>query len=162
MIIDPDRMQPFRECMEEDYIIAHNFKSGKKMYGDDILCFDMEVCNYYIDCIGRVLSIKDVFRRYNYDLDKIEEAFKNELTPGGLPYIWMFGYNGRVIFGRELQDFKIFLEYLQAKFDYNAHIWVHNLSYEYTWLRELLQFDKVFFTEARNPLYAKIGSFTFR
>lgn len=162
MIINPDRMQPYKECMEEDYIIAHNIKSGKKVYCDDILCFDMEVCNYYIDRIGRVLSIKDVFRRYNYDLDKIEDAFKNELTPGGLPYIWMFGYNGRVIFGRELQDFKTFLEYLQTKFDYDTHIWVHNLSYEYTWLRELLHFDKVFFTEARNPLYAKIGPFSFR
>lgn len=161
MEINPDKMQHYKDCMKEDYIVAHNEKCGKKYVCDDILCFDIEVCNYYVTPAGEVCSIKDIFRKCNYDLDRIEKMF-DVCTPGGLPYIWMFGYNNRVIYGRDLEEFREFLQYLAPKFDYETHIWVHNLSYEYTWLRELLQFEDVFFTEARQPLYAQLGNFVFR
>lgn len=161
MTIDPDRMQHYQECMREDYIIQHRKKCGKKYVADDILCFDIEVCNYYVSPEGDVCSIKDIFKRCNYNLDKIEAAF-DTYHAGGLPYIWMFGYNGRVIYGRELSEFKTFLEYLSGIFTDETHIFVHNLAYEYTWLRELLDFDDVFLTDARTPLYANISNFTFR
>lgn len=161
MEINPDKMQHYKECMQQDYIVAHNYKGGKKYGCDDILCFDIEVCNYYVTPENEVLSIKDIFARCNYDLDAIEKYF-DKVQPGGLPYIWMFGYNGRVIYGRDLEEFREFLYYLAPKFDYETHIWVHNLAYEYVWLRELLEFQDVFLTEARAPLYAKIGTFVFR
>ena len=161
MEINPDKMQHYKDCMKEDYIVAYNEKCGKKYVCDDILCFDTEVCNYYVTPAGEVLSIKDIFRRCNYDLEKIEKMF-DVCTPGGLPYIWMFGYNDRVIYGRELEEFREFLYYLSPKFEYETHIFIHNLSYEYVWLRELLHFDEVFLTEARQPLYAQIGNFVFR
>lgn len=161
MEINPDKMQHYKECMKEDYIVAHNEKCGKKYVCDDILCFDIEVCNYYVTQDGEVLSIKDIFKKCNYDLEQIDKMF-DTCTPGGLPYIWMFGYNNRVIYGRDLEEFREFLYYLSPKFAYETHIFIHNIAYEYVWLRELLQFDDVFFTEARQPLYAQIGNFVFR
>lgn len=161
MEINPEKMQHYKQCMKEDYIIQHTYKTGKKYGCDDILCFDMETCNYYVSPSGEVLGIKDIFKRCNYDLDKIDQCF-DTYQPGAVPYIWMFGYNDRVIYGRELEEFKEFLEYLAPKFSYDTYIWIHNISFEYVWLRELLQFDDVFLTEARNPLYAKMGNFIFR
>lgn len=161
MIIDPSKMQHYKDCMKEDYIVAHNYKSGKNYYCDDILCFDIEVCNYFVAPSGEVLSIEDIFKRCNYNKDDIEKCF-DEFQPGGVPYIWQFGYNDRVIYGRDLAEFREFLYYLGTKFEYESHVFVHNLSYEYTWLRELLEFQDVFLTEARSPLYAQIGNFVFR
>lgn len=161
MIINPNKMQHYKDCMKEDYIIANDVKVGKRYACDDILCFDIETCNYYVTPSGEVLSIRDIFARCKYDLDAIDKMF-DIVKPGAVPYIWMFGYNHRVIYGRDLQEFKTFLEYLAPKFQNETHIFVHNLSYEYQYLRELLVFDDVFFTEARNPLYANYGNFKFR
>lgn len=161
MMIDPGKMQHYKECMKEDYIIAHDVKVGKRYASDDILAFDIETCNYYVTPSGEILSIRDIFARCKYDLDEIDKMF-DEVTPGAVPYIWMFGYNHRVIYGRDLPEFKTFLEYLAPKFQNETHIFVHNLSFEYQYLRELFDFDEVFLTEARNPLYCKLGNFKFR
>lgn len=161
MEINPFKMQHYKQCMKEDYILAHNWQTKKAAGCDDILCFDMETCNYFVTPEGEILSIRQLFAKCNYDTDAIEKMF-DRCMAGGLPYIWMFGYNDRVIYGRDLPEFKYFLEYLAPKFEEETWIWVHNLAFEYTWLRELFSFDKVFLTEARKPLYAKIGNFNFR
>lgn len=129
---------------------------------DDIACFDIEVCNFFVSPGGAVYSISDIFKMCNNDVKKIEKCFA-EFKPGALPYIWQFSINDWVMYGRALPDFKDLLEYIQKKLNgAELHIWIHNISYEYQFLREILPFTDKFFTEARKPLNLKMDNITFR
>ena len=129
---------------------------------DDIACFDIEVCNFFVSPWGAVYSISDIFKMCNNDVKKIEECFA-EFKPGALPYIWQFSINDWIMYGRALPDFKYLLAYIQNKLNgAELHIWIHNISYEYQFLREILPFTDKFFTEARKPLNLKMDNITFR
>lgn len=139
-------------------------RKGKKLltYCDDIICFDIEVCNFFVDPSGEVLSINDIFKRCGYDCEKIETCF-TEYTAGALPYIWQCSINNWVLYGRELPEFVTLLKYIRKKVDgAEAHVWIHNINYEYTFLREIIKFTKKFFTEARKPLTLKYHNIVFR
>lgn len=131
---------------------------------DDIFCYDIETCNFFVDPkTGKVYSINDIFELCGYMPEKIEECFENFL-PGCLPYIWQASVNDWVVYGREEEEFKMFVDYIADKLQgADAHFWVHNLSFEYgAVLRELFPFTKKFFTEARKPLKVCYNNITFR
>lgn len=80
-------------------------------------------------------------------------------------YIWQFGLNGLVIYGRTWQEFNVLLETLVSQLTITDHrrliIYVHNLSYEFQFIRKRIQWAKnsknrnvVFSLEKRRPIYA--------
>lgn len=137
-------------------------KKETKVYCDDIICFDTESCNFFVSPEGKVYSINDIFEMCNYDVPKIEECFQT-FKAGALPYIWQCSINDWVLYGRELPDFKKLLKYITGKVDgAETHFWIHNISWEYQFLREILTFTDKFFTEARKPLNLKMDNIIFR
>ena len=165
-------MIPYRDFIESDK--RDNFwkprifeveKKKKTLYFcDDIICFDIETCNFFADPeTGAVYSINDIFEQAGYMPKRIEALFDKYL-PGCLPYIWQCSVNDWVCYGREIDDFKEFVSYIKEKVHgAETHIWVHNLSFEYSAvLRELFHFSKKFFTEARKPLKVCDGNITYR
>lgn len=131
---------------------------------DDIITFDIETCNFFVDPETLdVYSIDDIFKLAGYDPKKIEEYF-DAFDPGCLPYIWQCSIGEWVCYGREIEDFVTFVDYIDEKLEgAEAHIWVHNLSFEYgAVLREWFKFDFKFFTEARKPLKVKYKNIVFR
>lgn len=81
-------------------------------------------------------------------------------------YIWQFGISQMITYGRTWEEFLLFLKYLQEDLNINENrrivIWVHNLSYEWQFIRKLFQWDKVFLLEDRVPIKARIGGLEFR
>lgn len=80
-------------------------------------------------------------------------------------YIWQFQIDGYTIIGRTWDDFKLFLYKLrQALKGRTMIIFVHNLSFEFQFLRGLLPFNPndVFAVERRKILYAVYYCFEFR
>lgn len=137
-------------------------KKKEKFYCDDIICFDIEVCNFYVDPLGNVKSINYIFELCGYKTDLIEECFTT-WTAGSLPYIWQCSINDWVVYGRELPDFMHILKYIRKKVaGAETHIWIHNINYEYTFLREIIPFTDKFFTEARKPLKLEYENIIFR
>lgn len=150
----------------EDYISQDLFRPKlehvkKKDLCDNIICFDIETCNYFTQC-GAVYSINDIIELCKRDTVKIDEFFKRS-KPGALPYIWQFCIDGTCVYGRELPDIKILLTYIIEKTaGHQVQIWIHNLSFEYSFLREVIKFDSLFFTEERKPLYCQYKNLYFR
>lgn len=137
-------------------------KKETKIYCDDIICFDTESCNFFVSQEGKVYSINDIFELCNYDVPKIEECFQT-FKAGALPYIWQCSINDWVLYGRELPEFNNILKYIKEKTDgAETHVWIHNISWEYQFMREIMQFDDKFFTEARKPLNLKQDGLVFR
>ena len=71
-------------------------------------------------------------------------------------YIWQFQIEDQTIIGRTWMEFKEFLHNcrMQLKQDERLMIYVHNLSFEFTWLKGLYKFkpDEVFSIESRKVL----------
>ena len=81
-------------------------------------------------------------------------------------YIWQFGLNGSVIYGRTWEEFFEFLGILQEQLSLSDRkrllIYVHNLAYEFQFINRWIEWDRVFAVKQRRPVYALAGGFEFR
>lgn len=87
-------------------------------------------------------------------------SFKKENgDKAAIMYIWQFGLNGSVIYGRTWGEFMTFCDLLVDYLSLNANerhlvVYVHNLGYEFQFIRKWFQWDKVFAIKQRRPVYA--------
>ena len=81
-------------------------------------------------------------------------------------YIWQFGILNWVTYGRTWDEFTSFLKVLSNILDLSEDlkliVYVHNLAYEWQWMRKRFKWDKVFFLDERKPVYAQTGGIEFR
>lgn len=81
-------------------------------------------------------------------------------------YIWQLGLNGTVIYGRTWDEFdKVInelVDYLELSSKRHLLIYVHNLGYEFQFIRKRFEWDKVFAIKQRRPVYAICGGIEFR
>lgn len=120
--------------------------------------------------INEVISIVRENFRFSYQNKKLKYfnvpcAFDIETTSFSrgdeyiaIMYEWTFGIYGLVIIGREWDEFFKMLKEIQKILDLNSEkrliIYVHNLSFEFQFIRKWLQWKKVFAIENRKPVYA--------
>ena len=73
-------------------------------------------------------------------------------------YIWMFGLEDYVFYGRTWQEFLEFLKILSNRLDLAINrkmvVYVHNLSFEFQFIYKLFEWDKVFCMRKHKPIYA--------
>lgn len=76
----------------------------------------------------------------------------------GIMYIWMLGINGQTMVGRTWKEFEDVIaqisEILQLNDNRRLLIGVHNLAYEFQFMRKHFNFTKVFAVKERAPVYA--------
>lgn len=81
-------------------------------------------------------------------------------------YIWQFGLNGSVIYGRTWEQFFELLSFLQDELKlshtHRLVLFVHNLAYEFQFINRWIEWNKVFAVKQRRPVYAIAGGFEFR
>lgn len=90
----------------------------------------------------------------------------NEVKKCGTMYIWQLGLNGTVIYGRTWQEFLDVLEVLVDDLGLGSTrklvIYVHNLGYEFQFIRRIFNWEKVFAIKQRRPVYATVMGLEFR
>lgn len=73
-------------------------------------------------------------------------------------YEWTFGIDGFCIVGRTWEEFVTMMnriaELLGLHEKHRLIVYVHNLSYEFQWIRKWFEWSKVFAVDIRKPLYA--------
>lgn len=97
----------------------------------------------------------------------IESAFDIETTStiyngekSAFMYVWMFGigYGKEVFYGRTWEEFIELCELLSSYFDLGGNkrliTYVHNLGFEFQFMRKLFNWDGVFSTDERKPIKA--------
>ena len=141
MILYSDQLRNYKFNIETKRS-HHKGKDGKykkDKYSNDILTFDIECTSAWI----REGSVIKYEKGHSND-------YWNELQPLALCYLWQFSINGSVYYGRELEDFWKVLGDLPA--DVKFVIWVHNLSYEFQFLYNILTWDDVFARTPHKPM----------
>lgn len=131
--------------IESKTLHRKNPKAKEKTYTKslcyDIFTFDIEVSSMWLD---------EQFNIVQYRPGESEDYW-NSLRPVSLCYIWQFGINDKVYYGRYLEEFKDLLDELPEA---ELIIWVHNLPYEFCALVNILKFKKVFAKLPHKPLKA--------
>lgn len=95
-------------------------------------------------------------------------SFSNQLDEKcAIMYCWQMAINGRVIFGRTWNEFIKVINRLTGFFNlYSGRrliMYVHNLAFEFQFIRKRLEWESVFSIETRKPLYAlTTGGIEFR
>lgn len=83
---------------------------------------------------------------------------KEEKEKVAVMYEWTFGILGYIIIGRTWKEFKemILNIYLQLELfnDYRLVIYVHNLGYEFQFMRKHFEWESIFANKNRQPIYA--------
>ena len=88
-------------------------------------------------------------------------------TKRSIMYVWQLAINGTVIIGRTWDEFLQLMDQIREHFDLGEHkrmlIFVHNLSFEMQFIKNLFTWSKVFAIAARKPIYGLTESgFEFR
>lgn len=83
--------------------------------------------------------------------------YNDEGEKSACMYIWQFGIYGLVIIGRTWGEFVSMLDSLSGILDLNEKkrllIYVHNLGYEFQFMRKYFVWKKVFSVSSREPVY---------
>ena len=111
-----------------------NIKGKRKFYDTNIYTFDIETSSYYI-LDGRVYpAIK---------YDELGDKEKQRAIKRSHMYIWMFSINDIVYYGRTWKELKLFLKRLDDHIGDTKYVFIHNLAFEFQYLKSNFHFDEV-------------------
>lgn len=127
-------------------------KNRADIVNDDIMCFDIETSS------GFLHKDSDTLEPY---LGKSKKYYE-DCKKFAICYVWQFSINDNVFWGRTLEDFKEFLQELEYYEPHKKIVYIHNFSFEFQFLINVLQFDYVFARQARKPLFAEWSTYQFR
>lgn len=107
---------------------------------------------------------EDIYNPYD-ELEKVLEVFFDNAPDNedfddkrSVMYVWQFAINGRVIIGRNWEEFVDLLneisEHYQLDHNQRMIVWVHNLAWEMSFFKDLFTWDRVFAIAPRKPIYA--------
>lgn len=130
--------------------------TNRGIYYYNVPCaFDIETTSFYR--YGNV--------QYTYDDVKLalKANPKSKFEKCAIMYVWQLGINGRVIIGRTWNEFvnvcKCIVETLHLNKNKRLIIYVHNLSYEFQFMRCYFRWDNVFSIDERKPIKATTTDF---
>lgn len=142
---------------ELQYVTLYPYKNNRKPKQeesyDNIFCFDIETSSGFIHKDSNIVEpFLNKGTKYYRECEKVS-----------LCYIWQFSIDDQFLcIGRTLEDFKDFLDELEEYAPKRKFIYVHNLSFEFQFLLNVIKFDKVFAREKRKVIFANYGTYTFR
>lgn len=127
----------------------------RQTYSDTIYTFDIETTSLFKFASG-----------YNvFDYSRPNEFYSN-IDKIAIPYIWMFGVEDDVYYGREFSDFEKILKIISDE-NITKTIWIHNLSFEFGFLPNILNkytIENMTARDIRKPIsfHVKELNITFR
>lgn len=137
------------DCNKFEYYFG-DIEGKKKKIDKTIYTFDIETTNYLI------LNSK-IIPSCNY-LNLTEEE-KNNVEFRSNMYIWMFGINEKIYYGRTWQELKTFLNKLDYYNNAKKIVFIHNLSFEFQYLKSYFKFKNVFARKKHKVIKAELEEF---
>lgn len=134
---------------ELNYSYTYN---KKEVVNDNAIAFDIETTSaYYKD--GMLLP-------FDYNKDK---KFWEDYEKVSICWIWQCAVEYNCYIGRELETFIDFLKELDKVTKHvKKIIYIHNASFEFQFLRNVLCIDSVFARHKRKPMKFECGNYEFR
>lgn len=122
-----------------------------KKYDQRIFTFDIETSAGFLEP-GSLTPVK-------FDYSK-PPVYYRDCTPVAICYLWQFGIDDTYFYGRELSDLKPVFDYLASR-DHKTIVFIHNLSFEFFWMLNILTYTKVFARRPHKPITAAYDNLEF-
>lgn len=122
----------------------------KNKFDNTVYTFDIETTSYII------------FENKLYQADKYQELTKKEQENsiyGSCMYIWQFSINDIVYYGRTWEELKEFLNILEEKVPVKKIIFVHNLPFEFQYLKGCFNFSEVIARKSHKVMKCKMQDY---
>ena len=124
-------------------------------------CQNRKTCYYNISASFDI-ETTSIEPPYEYVNGKKEYLY----NPYGFMYHWQFCINNKVVFGRIWGEFQTFLNRLSRAMNLSENlklvIYVHNLSFEFQFMKEFLDIKSIFAKDKRKPMKVITNDFEFR
>ena len=126
-----------------------------------------------VELLSRIEDYEIIKNNKKFEYYNIPAAFDIEVSSfreheekRACMYIWMFGINNLVTYGRTWEELDSFLKVLSTVLGLDENrrlcVYVHNLSYEFQFIRKRFDWNEVFLLEERKPAYCRTGGYEFR
>lgn len=122
----------------------------RKKFDNTIYSFDIETSSFYIRDYKQYKSIKYL---------DLSDSEKRESIPMSCMYIWMFSINDQVYYGRTWDELKQFLNKLEELVPYQKYVFVHNLAFEFQFLKSVFDFDSVIARKSHKVMTATMKDY---
>ena len=136
---------------------GHKFdlEGKRKKFDTTIYSFDIETTSYLI-LDGKILPA--------IEYDNLTKKEQERCIKQSNMYIWMFSINTDVYYGRTWEEFKLFLNKLYENSEHLKIVFIHNLAFEFHYLKSIITFDEVFARTPHKPIkaYCKDYNIEFR
>jgi len=135
---------------------SYDIDGKRKFYDTTIYTFDIETTSYLI-LDDKIFKASDYLNLTKDDQERC--SFQS------LMYIWQLSINNVVYYGRTWQELKSFIEEIQEhtrdeRGNYTKkYIFVHNLSYEFQFLRNIFNFSEVFSRKSRKVIKCELENY---
>ena len=124
----------------------------RKKFDNNIYTFDIETTSYLI------LDSK-IYNSMDYL--KFSDDEKDSSLKCACMYIWMFSINETVYYGRTWSELKDFLKLIDDNINELKYVYVHNLGFEFQFLKSNFHFSDVTARKARQVMKAKLRDYNF-
>lgn len=151
----------------ENKTMARKIRGKKRDISQKIITFDIESTSFLID--------KETGIRYDYlndsvwadtrytpkERDKIVSRKMKKCYKLSIMYVWQICVEGECYYARTWEEFDNFIALLKS-FDCTWIVWVHNLGFEFEFIRNRYTWDEAFFTRKHSPIYTITDNVIFR
>ena len=115
---------------------------------------------------NKKLEYYNVPAGFDIEVSSFYQGEKKPENKRGIMYIWQFGIFNLVTTGRTWKEFEVLISMVQKILSLNENrrlvVYVHNLPYEFQFIRKHFDWDEVFILTERKPVYATTGGIEFR
>ena len=122
----------------------------RKKIDNNIYTFDIETTSF--------IKVRNKIYPAIY-YDKLTEEDKKDVSYYATMYLWQFGINDKVYYGRTWEELKSFLLVLDAMIPEKKFVFVHNLAFEFQFLKGEFSFNTVFARKSRKVMYAIMNDY---
>lgn len=96
-----------------------------------------------------------------WQYENLSEDDKEQCEFRSCMYIWMFSINDSVYYGRNWDDFKLFIDTIYSYIPERKICFIHNLAFEFQYLKSVLNFDTVMARKAHKVMKAICSTYNF-
>ena len=126
-----------------------DIKGKKNKFDNTIYTFDIETSSY-LKFDGKQVNMQD-YKSYLSDSYEYHTCM----------YVWQFGINETVYYGRTWEEFKKFMKKIDSFVSERKIVFIHNLSFEFQYLRSVFTFTDVIARTQRKVMRASIKELNF-
>lgn len=117
---------------------------------NNIYTFDIETTSF-------ITHKGNIYQSLYYE--NLTKKEQKEVIEYSNMYIWQFSINEEAYYGRTWDELKIFLRKLDDEIPEKKIVFIHNLAFEFQYLKSVFEFENVFARKSRQPIKAELKDY---